>query len=298
MVREEYESKRTMSLEKPTVIYRDTCARNIVFRDTMRRQQVELTQQERGSRKSRSPSPSGSIGSKSSHGDGEPTTQKDEHRDVSKSPSSPTEMHLITALPSLDLSAKDIFEPLLSSDAAHEEEQHLHFTDHERYVMELFEQQRAVIKTVRHGDLADFLNRFKRSFNSDACQKCGLGRHKSFDSSRTSQNGESDHDLECECMPSFRTSTTMLPPAGKKMRPYGSQNEFSSGVVFALPKYGNDSCSEQEDNDVIESKSWIWPSGYSAKTEFNIDNRGNLINGRHEAQVSLSTLRKYNCKFY
>ena len=296
------------------MIYRDTCARNIVFRDTMRRQQSELKRQseasERDNRTSRSPSPSGSIGSKSNHDNGgsmpsTPTTHGDSGIISIDSPSSSStaEMHLITALPSLDLSSRDIFEPLLSSDIARKYEHHLHFTEQERHVIHLFEQQRAVVKTIRHGDLADFLDRFKRSSLSDACKSCGLGRGESFGSFCSSINSSSEKEeeiLECDCTPSFRTSTSLLPPSGNKMRPYGSPTEFSSGVVFALPEYdgSKNSLKEKEDQDVVESNTWVWPCGYSAKTEFNIDSRGNLINGRHEAQVSISMLRSFNGKKY
>ena len=51
---------------------------------------------------------------------------------------------------------------------------------------------------------------------------------------------------------------------------------------------------ESEDDAAKRTLTWSWPSGYSAKTEFNIDDYGNLINGREEALVSLSGLRKMN----
>uniref|UniRef100_A0A7S1BBR8 Uncharacterized protein n=1 Tax=Corethron hystrix TaxID=216773 RepID=A0A7S1BBR8_9STRA len=39
------------------------------------------------------------------------------------------------------------------------------------------------------------------------------------------------------------------------------------------------------------------PSGYAAKTEFNLDHRGNLINGRDEARVSLNSLKSNNNQY-
>lgn len=76
------------------------------------------------------------------------------------------------------------------------------------------------------------------------------------------------------------------------MRCYGSLNEYLTGVVFALPRYYGKE--ETENEAVARTQTWAWPSGYSAKTEFNIDGRGNLINGREEALVSLNTLRAQN----
>lgn len=76
------------------------------------------------------------------------------------------------------------------------------------------------------------------------------------------------------------------------MRCFGSTNEYPVGVVFALPiAFPND---ESEDAATIRTRTWSWPSGYSAKTEFNIDRNGNLINGREEALVPLSGLRDMN----
>ena len=93
------------------------------------------------------------------------------------------------------------------------------------------------------------------------------------------------------------------PKQGKKMRCYGSTNEYTVGVIFGLPLHARrcKDCSSayksipgKEDEVTEMTKTYTWPSGYSAKTEFNIDERGNLINGRNEARVSISQLRKYN----
>lgn len=40
-----------------------------------------------------------------------------------------------------------------------------------------------------------------------------------------------------------------------------------------------------------------WPSGYAAKTEFNMDNFGNLLNGREKHLVSIEELRQQNNRF-
>jgi hypothetical protein len=76
------------------------------------------------------------------------------------------------------------------------------------------------------------------------------------------------------------------------MRCFGSTNEYPIGVVFALPTAFPDD--ESEEASAKRTRTWSWPSGYSAKTEFNIDRNGNLINGREEALVPLSGLRKMN----
>lgn len=82
----------------------------------------------------------------------------------------------------------------------------------------------------------------------------------------------------------FRTSTTLLPPSGLHMRLFGSDRQYSAGFVW-----------DRSDMDL--SSSWAWPSGYYAKTEFNIDRTGRLKNGRDEALVSIEALLAANQKF-
>lgn len=120
---------------------------------------------------------------------------------------------------------------------------------------------------------------------------------------------------------SFITSTSLLPSSGKKMRCFGSTSDYTVGVVFALPTTFtqpptqqqqqhhdhhhhhnniNEDTSSNNNESVLEDEAarrtltWSWPSGYSAKTEYNINENGNLINGRYEALVSISTLRQLN----
>ncbi len=99
------------------------------------------------------------------------------------------------------------------------------------------------------------------------------------------------------------------------MRCFGSTSEYAIGVVFALPtahrrrrrRHPSRRPHDDDDNDDAPSSNfsdeddeakrtltWAWPSGYSAKTEFNIDDDGRLINGREDALVSLSELRDMN----
>lgn len=78
------------------------------------------------------------------------------------------------------------------------------------------------------------------------------------------------------------------------MRCFGTASVYTTGCVFALPKFDT----EDDEREAVEiTHTWSWPSGYSAKTEFNIGHRGELLNGRQEALVSLSTLRQYNREY-
>lgn len=73
------------------------------------------------------------------------------------------------------------------------------------------------------------------------------------------------------------------------MRCYGSVTQYPVGVVFGLPHTTKD-----EDRMVQETETWAWPAGYAAKTEFNMNEHGKLINGRADALTPLSVLRQYN----
>ncbi|KAL3910537.1 MAG: hypothetical protein SGARI_002076 [Bacillariaceae sp.] len=75
------------------------------------------------------------------------------------------------------------------------------------------------------------------------------------------------------------------------MRSFGAPATYTTGVVFALPQFESE---EEADRVAAATGTWSWPSGYSAKTEFNINARGELINGREEALVSHSKLRQLN----
>lgn len=75
----------------------------------------------------------------------------------------------------------------------------------------------------------------------------------------------------------FRTSTSLPPPGGKGMRFFGQASMSSVGLIWDRRK-------------LDMSKAFIWPSGYFAKSEFNVDEKGNLENGRREALVPLEEL--------
>lgn len=78
----------------------------------------------------------------------------------------------------------------------------------------------------------------------------------------------------------FRTSTSLPPPHGMGMRLFGEVTKGCAGLVW--------------DRAAIDlSDAFAWPSGYQAKTEFNLTD-GRLHNGRAEALVSLKQLVAYN----
>jgi hypothetical protein len=179
---------------------------------------------------------------------------------------------VIKPLPPLELTARDEFAPLLQDIVADD------LTDAERDVVRVFFEQRACVKTLKNQDWSAFLRRF---------WKPELRQYDSrFPDVHQDIAPHGDHLYN-----SFVTSTTLLPKDGIKMRAFGSTKEYTTGVVFALPE-SYESTNETETEVVQRTKTWAWPSGYAAKTEFNIDGRGRLINGRQEALVSLDKMRQ------
>lgn len=224
----------------PVLVYHES-ARSIVFRDHLRRAQLQ----------SKSSSDSIKEGS------------DDKLKIANFNP-------VLKPLPPLELAAKDEFTPLLQ-EIVYED-----LTEAEQNVVNIFKEQRACIKTIKNNDWTSFLERFWTPVVSDSRFP---GVHDDI----------APHDEYLYS--SFVTSTTLLPENGIKMRAYGSTKEYTTGVVFALPSIFGD---ETETQAVQRTKTWAWPSGYAAKTEFNIDSRGRLIHGREEALVSLEQMRKNN----
>jgi hypothetical protein len=150
--------------------------------------------------------------------------------------------------------------------------------------VEMLETQHACVKTLKNNEWESFLHRFW------AAQP----RRDSMQMKRPDVHADiSPHDEYS--FNSFVTSTSLLPPRGLKMKTYGTLKEYTIGVVFALPS--SFVCGETEAAVVKRTQTWAWPSGYAAKTEFNIDSHGNLINGRQQALVSLHQLRQHNHDF-
>jgi len=191
---------------------------------------------------------------------------------------------VIEPLESLDLTSSNVFEALLDSDPL-KEDVTLEMSDAEMEAVELLKKEKAVVKTIRNADWTSFLQKFKPREGG------GSGTHDRHPAHR--QQAESNGKTGGDCpFNSFVTSTSILPSYGKKMRCFGSTKEYAIGVIFAMPQaFPNDAT---EDDAAKRTRTWSWPSGYSAKTEFNIDHHGNLINGREEALVPLSGMRKMN----
>ena len=162
----------------------------------------------------------------------------------------------------------------------------MEMTDAECEVVELLKKEQAVVKTIRNADWSAFLQKFKPAEGD------GAGKREHHPAERKQNKYRPKMSEVDSPFNSFVTSTSLLPSCAKKMRCFGSTSEYAVGVVFALPTvFPHDAT---EDDAAKRTLTWSWPSGYSAKTEFNIDDYGNLINGREEALVALSGLRKMN----
>ncbi|OEU10636.1 hypothetical protein FRACYDRAFT_211748 [Fragilariopsis cylindrus CCMP1102] len=198
----------------------------------------------------------------------------------------------IVPLPRLQLGRNDEFQPLILSDESQSQQGDAKccWTDAEKNVHRMLMDQKATVKTIKNADWTTFLERFitsKIDPRGKNDKHIDIGPHNHQD-----KDSEDDEDGNFPYN-SFITSTTMLPRGGMKMRSYGTTNNYTAGVVFSLPTF-DDNNEQLEDKAAEESRTWSWPSGYSAKTEFNIDGRGELMNGRAEALVSLSQLRTMN----
>mmetsp|Transcript_14861 Transcript_14861/g.21534 ORF Transcript_14861/g.21534 Transcript_14861/m.21534 type:complete len:940 (-) Transcript_14861:133-2952(-) len=161
----------------------------------------------------------------------------------------------------------------------------------EREVVDMLLYQKCVVKSVKNVDWTYFLKKYKVN---------GMAKrwlHPSEFSSctkieRVNKYREYPEGSDSMLFNSFVTSTSLLPAYGLKMRCYGSTKEYTTGVIHALPQsYPFD---VDEEKSSMRSNVWAWPSGYSAKTEYNISPYGKLINGREEALASIAQLRAMN----
>jgi len=200
---------------------------------------------------------------------------------------------VIEPLEQLNLISSNVFEPLLDADPYVDDEESLEMSEAEKEVAELLKNEQAVVKTIRNADWTAFLQKFIPEEGKLASH---IHHPAHCSSSRGTTSSETTNSLDTQySYNSFVTSTSLLPSCGKKMRCFGSTNEYATGVVFAMPKaFPND---KSEDAAAKRTRTWSWPSGYSAKTEFNIDHHGNLINGREEALVPLSGMREMNYSY-
>ena len=191
----------------------------------------------------------------------------------------------VTPLEPMDFGPDDTFEPLVKQAPPYETPPP-DLTDAEAEVMELFQNQKCAVKTIKNNEWGSFLHRFNHPET-----KRGRRPNEHDDIGPDHHEGQ-EHQSQYYPFNSFVTSTSLLPANGRKMKCYGSTTQYTVGVVFSLPDYSNRK--ETEDEAAKRTQTWAWPAGYSAKTEFNIDGRGKLINGRQEALVPLSVLRSYN----
>jgi len=258
-------SKLEQELPPAVLVYHES-ARSIVFRDHLRRQSVRKR----------------AIATTGHQETGEEAAADSDDEEEDTKVVIVNFQPLIQPLKPLELGAADDFPPLLQSDPADPQVQQI-MTKAEREVCHALQHEQALVKTIKNADWTAFLQRF----HTPVLKTSGRWNDQHRDSPPSPQEGYPFN--------SFVTSTTLLPSSGKKMRCFGSTREYTTGVVFTLPKtYSNPQNNQNEDEAAAETETWSWPSGYSAKTEFNIDHRGRLINGRKEAIVELSGLRKLN----
>jgi hypothetical protein len=154
----------------------------------------------------------------------------------------------IVPLPHLELGPNDHFEPLMDSDNRQE------WTEAEREVVEMLENQKAVVKTIKNNDWTEFLHRFQAP-------------HPPKGSYPDSHNDIPSH----EGFPfnSFVTSTTILPSGGKKMRCFGAAAVYTTGVVFGLPKFKN----EEAENKAAEATRTVGSNKQIAETVVSWESR-------------------------
>jgi hypothetical protein len=205
----------------------------------------------------------------------------------------------IDPLPPLELEPHNEFSELLMSDPYKWEEGEgpeeavcndtiwSTLSDAEKTVVDMMLKQKCAVKTIKHDDLTAFVSKFPVKKGEKAKRWMHPIDFKDATKMEKIQNYK-ESQLEFN---SFFTSLSLLPACGLKMRCYGSVREYPLGAIFALPETFGE---ESEDSAAIKSHSWSWPAGYAAKTEFNIARNGALINGREEALVSISQLRKMN----
>ena len=113
---------------------------------------------------------------------------------------------LIEPLEQLELSAANVFEPLLDADPLRGD---LDLTEQENEVTEMLRTERAVVKTVRNADWTSFLTKFKPTGDSGTHTRHFADRQK--DTSPAQEKPIPPYN-------SFVTSTSLLPSCGKKMR--------------------------------------------------------------------------------
>ncbi len=280
----------------PAVLVYHESARSIVFRDHVRR----VSTDDKRNRNTQIDYDEPNVNADSSNVSvGSSSMLQEEHEKNSTSTTTPTQVIIanytpvIEPLAPLEVMPGDDFTPLresnpFTSEGELNEQVWVDMSVAEKEVVTLLKHERAVVKTIKNSDWTSFLKKFQPTDD-------GIIQHEAHPSGNNHQHinhlKDAHRDESGFSFHSFVTSTTLLPPCGKKMRCYGSVREYNVGVVFAMPDHKDD---KEEAEKAKLTKTWSWPSGYSAKTEFNIGHNGKLINGREEALVPLSGLRKMN----
>lgn len=100
---------------------------------------------------------------------------------------------------------------------------------------------------------------------------------------KTCKNDGWDELFEKLSGPRTRTPVTFLPADGKGMRLFCEMRRAACALIWDV-------------GELDLSDAFIWPSGYFAKTEFNIDKDGRLLQGREEFLVTFDDLRAANEK--
>jgi len=249
-------------LEPPVLVYH-SCARSIVFRDSLRRASIERSDSalSTGSTLTENNFHSHATTKQTTVTSSTGTTKTAVERKDSTADDNLPGMDLpaivkathfqprIVPLPPLELGPKEEFQPLLRTEDAMERGS---WTRAEHEVVERFRKQTAVVKTIKNTEWTQFLERFWN------CQAATRGR-----SPRHQDAMMTDKEDPYTQFNSFVTSTSLLPDSGRKMRCFGSTTQYTVGVVFGLPT--NWKSSAEEDRVVEETETWAWPAGYAAK---------------------------------
>jgi hypothetical protein len=154
-------------------------------------------------------------------------------------------------LPPLELGPESEFRPLLEEN---EIQSCTGFTKAEQTVFDLLKDQRACVKMIKNSEWPIFLHRFLEPEVKKTITKTRPTIHDDIAPSK-------DYPLN-----SFVTSTTLLPPMGKKMKSYGSLHAYQCGVIFALPDHSGN---ESEEEAVKRTETWAWPAGYAGMQKRN-----------------------------
>jgi hypothetical protein len=150
----------------------------------------------------------------------------------------------VVPLPHLELGPNDEFTPLLESNTPSD------WTPAKQEVVQMLKMQHAIVKTIKNSDWTSFLHHFKMTEAPKGCYP-------------DSQNDIAPHE---DGFPfnSFVTSMSLLlPEGGRKMCCFGAAAVLHNGSGLHPSKICA-GCGQR-------MQTWSWPSGYSAKTEFNID---------------------------